>query len=96
MTLRSKQRVNLQNTCDELVNARTISRLSDVPVTRREIGGDGAQNCPATQRNAAQTFAEEHTRVARALAYFITLSVKIAIDFTPPERLKSIASMAAA
>ena len=28
--------------------------------------------------------------------YFITLSVKIAIDFTPPERLKSMASIAAA
>ena len=29
-------------------------------------------------------------------AYFITLSVKIAIDFTPPARLRSMASIAAA
>jgi hypothetical protein len=33
---------------------------------------------------------------ARASRYFITVSVRMAIDFTPPERLRSMASMAAA
>ena len=46
MTLRSKPSVNLQNTCDEFVNARTFYLLSDIPVTQKEIGRDGAQNRP--------------------------------------------------
>ena len=35
-------------------------------------------------------------RLVRALGYFSTVSVKIAIDLTPAARLRSMASMAAA
>ena len=75
------------------MNERTVSRLCDVPMTRMKIGGDG------THKRLARSGTIERAKSAPRAScprYFITVSVRIAIDFTPPARLRSMASMAAA
>jgi hypothetical protein len=101
MTRSSGFSVSTTKGCDELVTGRTVAEVRVVLMTVTKIGDDNAHD----RRAASAMFAGKPTPLCngrdrsdrgreRPSTYFITLSVKIAIDFTPPARLRSMASIA--
>ncbi len=65
---------------DEAVNARTVSVLRDVRMTHLKITGDTARFAPCEGRISSRESTHRRNRPAARTAYFITLSVRIAIE----------------